>query len=294
LKAYEGILPLDRQPIFFIFLEIDPLRVDFNVHPTKREVRFENKETIYRFINSRLREKIKEERTEYAREFAEAPDEVSSPLTFQKYPTAEEYPLLGSSSCISENLEFPYRPSLPSIYLGDTFVALSGKGGLTILDHHAAHERVLYEKMLKGLRAGTKQLLFPKQIRVSGREYKSLLDNREILKDLGFELDDFGSSTVIVRSMPDELKDADLPGMLSDIAAGFTEPNSSFQSLREDIAARIACHSSIRGKTVLSPEELSELLENLDKTEHPDQCPHGRPTRVFYSLRDLNKLFKRK
>lgn len=293
-KAYEGILPLDKHPIFFIFLTIDPGRVDFNVHPTKREVRFEDKEAIYRFINGRLRDRIKEDRTEYARQFTEAPGEVFETPSFQRYLTPETSHLSHGESFVSENLEFTYRASLPFIYLGGTFVAVSGRGGLTIIDHHAAHERVLYEKLLKGMHSITRQFLFPKQVRVSGKEYRALLANSEMLKTLGFEIEDFGNSTIIVRTVPEELEDADLSGILSDIAAGFIEPNTSFQSLRDNIAARIACHNSIRGTKILSQEELSGLLDDLDKTEHPDQCPHGRPTRIFYSLHDLNKLFKRK
>jgi DNA mismatch repair protein MutL len=298
-KAYEGILPPDKHPVFFIFLTMDPARIDFNVHPTKREVRFEDKEAIYRFINSRLRDRIREDRTEYAKQFAEAPvedgsEEVSGTPSSQRYPYPEtSYPAQGRSF-VSENLELSYRPSLPFIYLGDTFIAVAGRGGLSIIDHHAAHERVLYEKLLSGMRSMKRQLLFPRQVRVSGKEYAVLLENREMLDTFGFEVEDFGNSTVIVRTAPEELDDADLPGMLSDIAAGFIDPNTSFQSLKDNIAARIACHSSIRGRKILSQEELSGLLEDLEKTEHPDQCPHGRPTRIFYSLHDLNKLFKRK
>jgi len=293
-KAYEGILPLQRHPIFFIFLTMDPGMVDFNVHPTKREVRFEDKEAIYRFINSWLRDRIKEDRTEYARQFTEASGEVFETPFFQQYITPETSSLVHDGCFVSENPELAYRTSLPFIYLGDTFVAVSGKGGLTIIDHHAAHERILYEKLLNGIHSITRQLLFPKQVRLSGKEYKALLENREMLKPFGFEVEDFGNSTVIVRTVPDELDDAGLSDMLSDIAAGFIEPNTSFQSLRDSIAARIACHGSIRGKKILSQEELSELLNNLEKTGHPDQCPHGRPTRIFYSLHDLNRLFKRK
>ncbi len=296
-KAYEGILPPEKHPVFFIFLTIDPGRVDFNVHPTKREVRFEDKEAIYRFVNSRLRDRIKEDRTEYAKQFTEAPGEESSEEVFGA-PSFQRYlsPAEGGSfvSGVSENLEFTYRPSLPFIYLGDTFIAVAGRGGLSIIDHHAAHERVLYEKLLSGIHSMTRQLLFPKQVRVSGKEYAVLLENREMLNTFGIEVEDFGNSTVIVRTIPEELDDTDLQGMLSDIAAGFIDPNTSFQSLKDNIAARIACHSSIRGKKILSQEELSGLLEDLEKTEHPDQCPHGRPTRIFYSLHDLNKLFKRK
>jgi len=294
-KAYEGILPPEKHPIFFIFLSIDPGRIDFNVHPTKREVRFEDKEAIYRFINSRLRDRIKEDRTEYAKQFAEAPgEEAFGTPSFQRYLPSETSSYPQGGSVISENLELSYRPSLPFIYLGDTFIAVAGRGGLSIIDHHAAHERVLYEKLLSGMRSMTRQLLFPKQVRVSGKEYAVLLENREMLNTFGIEVEDFGNSTVIIRTVPEGLDDTDLPGMLSDIAAGFIEPNTSFQSLKDNIAARIACHSSIRGKKILSQEELSGLLEDLEKTEHPDQCPHGRPTRIFYSLHDLSKLFKRK
>ncbi|TAL24578.1 MAG: DNA mismatch repair endonuclease MutL, partial [Nitrospirae bacterium] len=138
-KAYEGIIPRDRHPVFFLFLEINPIKVDFNVHPTKREVRFEDKEGIYRFVNSGIRDKVKGEREEYTRPFTEAA------IT---YSGASHYdPAAGRSvSGISENLELLYKPSLPSLYLGDTFIAVSGRGGLTLIDHHAAHERILYEK----------------------------------------------------------------------------------------------------------------------------------------------------
>ncbi len=293
-KAYEGILPPDKHPMFFIFLTIDPRRVDFNVHPTKREVRFEDKEAIYRFVNSRLRDRIKEDRTEYAKQFTESPgEEVFIAPSHHGYMNPGASPFTYEKSVVSENLELAYRPSLPFIYLGDTFVAVSGRAGLTLIDHHAAHERVLYEKLLRGSQSMTRQLLFPKQARVSGKEHVVLLENREMLKTFGFDVEDFGSSTVIVRTAPAECDDEDLPGILSDIAAGFIEPNTSFQSLRESIAARIACHASIRGKKILSQEEFNRLIEDLEKTEHPDQCPHGRPTRIFYSLRDLSKLFKR-
>ena len=293
-KAYEGILPPDKHPIFFIFLTVDPHRVDFNVHPTKREVRFEDKESLYRFINGRLQERIKDDRTAYARQFTEAPEEGFENPAAQDHPYPGAFMSPEASSRVSEHLEMAYKPALPFIYLGDTFIAVSGRGGLTIIDHHAAHERILYEKLRSGLSLMTRQLLFPQQVRVAGKEYRVLLENREILQTLGFTVDDFGSSTVIVRAIPDELADTGIPAILSDIAAGFIEPNTSFQSLRDSIAARIACHSSIRGKKILSQEGLAALLDDLEKTEHPDQCPHGRPTRLFYSLQDLNKLFKRK
>ena len=228
-KAYEGILPLDKHPIFFIFLTIDPRRVDFNVHPTKREVRFEDKEAIYRFVNSRLRDRIKEDRTEYARQFTEAPGEaVFSAPSFQGYINPRHLPSprtnLWSPRTSNSRTGLPFRSFIWEIPL---LLSPAGQGSL-IIDHHAAHERVLYEKLLNGSPSMTRQLLFPKQVRVSGKEHAVLLENREMLKTFGFEVEDFGSSTVIVRTAPAECDDEDLAGILSDIAAGFIEPNTSF------------------------------------------------------------------
>jgi DNA mismatch repair protein MutL len=293
-KALEGILPQGRHPVFFLLLSVAPQRVDSNVHPAKREVRFDDKESIYKFVYSNLRDAVKSERAEYARQFAEIPEAGSSPQS----PGAYTYPNPSDSvphkSVVAENLELAYKPSLPFIYLGDTFIALSGKGGLTIIDHHAAHERILYEKLLEGMSSISRQLLFPQQIRLQAKEYSVLLQNIHIMKNFGLEIDDFGKNTVIVRSIPDELNDADIQGILSDIATGMIDGTVSHKSLKKDLAALIACHSSIRGKAILAREEISQLIEDLEKTENPDQCPHGRPTRIFYTINDLNKMFKRK
>jgi DNA mismatch repair protein MutL len=293
-KAYEGILPHDKHPVFFIFLDINPTKVDFNVHPTKREVRFEDKESIYRFVHNSIRETIKSDRTEYTREFAEIP--VSVPFgPFVHSQKTPQYPAIPSGgSSVAENLEFHYRPHLPFIYLGDTFIALSGKGGLTLIDHHAAHERVLYEKFLRGASLNSHQLLFPRQVKLSPKEYLVILVNTHMLSDFGIDADDFGHDTIIVRSLPDALHESDIRGILSDIASCIIEGIPPEKSLKEALAARIACHASVRGKEILNQEEISRLIADLEQAEHPDQCPHGRPTRIFFSPDDLKKLFKRK
>lgn len=289
-NAYEGILPRDKHPVFFLFLDIDPWKVDFNVHPTKREVRFEDKESIYRFVNTSIRETVRGERTEYAKQFTEMPAApLANVFDMSRFPQDTSY-----GSVISETLEFAYKPHLPFIYLGDTFIAISGKGGLTLIDHHAAHERILYEKFLNKINLNSHQLLFPQQIKLSHKEYRIILENILILKDFGIEVDDFGHETLIVRSLPDDLKEADIRGILSDVASCIIEGIAPDKTLKETIAARIACHSSIRGKGILNQEKISSLLTQLEKTEHPDQCPHGRPTRIFFSLDNLKKMFKRK
>ncbi len=293
-RAYEGILPTDKHPLYFIYLRLDPRKVDFNVHPTKREVRFENKETVYRFIVSQLRDAVKQERREYVQEFSlPAADDENFPAQAASGPSAGQSFAAGMPS-VAENLEFSYRASLPHIYIGGTFIAVSGRGGLTIIDHHAAHERILFERLLNSGESSARQLLFPRQVQVTEKEYGLLIQNRELLKTLGVEIDEFGKNTVLVRSAPAEIDDVDIPSVLQDMAAGFFDEHTTAKPLRHNLAARIACHSSVRGGKILSADAVSRLLEDLDKTEYPDQCPHGRPTRIFYSLSDLDKLFRRK
>ena len=292
-KAYEGLLPQDRHPVFFLSLSLDPRRVDFNVHPTKREVRFEHKEEIFRVVHSTLRESIREERAAYTAPFAEAPEWAVNgepPTTVISY----KMELPQNEKQVSEHTEFSYQPTLPCLYLGDTFVATAGKGGLTLIDHHAAHERILYEHFLKGICLNPHQLLFPRQVRLSHKEYMAILTHRDLLHAMGIEVDEFGHDTFIVRSIPDSLDESDLRGILADVAAAVMDGVAPQKSLKEEVAARIACHSSVRGEAILSQEELQRLLSDLEETENPDQCPHGRPTRIFFSLEDLKKMFKRK
>ncbi len=299
--AYKGILPHDQHPVFFLFLEIDPERVDFNVHPTKREVRFENKQGIHDFVRAYLRDAIKKERSRYAAPFAETSGWAVSEMSVS-FDAREERVSLPSGhgadplsvKGVPETMEFPSQPSLPFLYLGDTFIAMAGRGGLTLIDHHAAHERILYESFLKGINLDSHALLFPKQLKLSPREYSVILEEKTLLSEMGMEIDDFGHNTLIVRSLPYALKEADIRGILSDVAAALLEGTRPFQSIKEALAARIACHSSVRGKEILHREEFERLLQRLDAAENPDQCPHGRPTRIFLSLDDMKKLFKRK
>lgn len=107
------------------------------------------------------------------------------------------------------------------------------------------------------------------------------------------ELDDFGHNSIVVRSLPEVLRDADIRGILTDIASCLIEGAAPDRELRETLAAKIACHRSVRGRTILKQEEVDQLLSDLQKCLHPESCPHGRPTRIFLSLEDLKKMFKR-
>jgi DNA mismatch repair protein MutL len=241
-----------------------------------------------------VREPVKGERAEFVRQFADVPAAGYTEPPPGSNPASFSPPSASQESIVSENLDLAYRVSLPFIYLGDTFIASSGKGGLMLIDHHAAHERILYERFLKGINLNSHRLLFPVQVKLSQKEYRAMIENVTALEYFGIEIDDFGHETIVVRSLPDVLMNSDVRGILADAAACIIKGILPDRSLKQALAARFACHSSVRGKEILTGDELSRLITDLDQTENPDQCPHGRPTRIFFSLDDLKKMFGRK
>lgn len=301
-KAYEELIPKDRHPVFFLFIGIDPKKVDFNVHPTKREVRFEDKSSVFNFVHQAAKEALKDGVLEYWSN-EKATEKTSQ---YSNIPTLQLYSSVIVSEPVSPYDIISHIDSIPFLYLGDTFVAVPGKGGITIIDYHAAHERINYERLLKGNDIQSYRLLFPQQIKLQGSEYKVILDNLQVLNELGLELEDFGHATLIIRSLPEILRDADLNALMSDIAASLINESQGLRvkgqgndmlepidSVRKVLAAKLACHKSIRGKEVPDGIRIAQLLRDLDETENPHTCPHGRPTRIFISMDELRKMFKK-
>ncbi|HTZ18700.1 MAG TPA: DNA mismatch repair endonuclease MutL [Dissulfurispiraceae bacterium] len=309
-KAYEDLIPRDKHPVFFIFLEIDPERVDVNVHPAKREVRFEDKTGVYNFVLRTCRDAIRGAAVDFVSEAPEGeriggqysigfPPQTSDMQRrfFTREPGSAADMI---SEAAGQSYGTAYGPGVASIYIGETFVAFPSDGGLTLLDYHAAHERVNYERLLKKSGLVSHRLLFPQQAKVGPKEYRIILGNLQLLSDFGIEAEDFGHRTIIVRSLPEMLKDADVRELLNDVAACMVEEGSQLsaspeplESVRKSVAARMACHSSIRGKEVPDGVRISELVKSLGLCEEPDRCPHGRPTRIFISTAELKKMFRK-
>jgi len=266
----------DSHPIYFLFIDMPPSHIDFNVHPTKQEVRFKDKEYIYKLIKDSVRDSLSPDITA----------EVKPTTTYNTSPTS-------SYNYVAEPTTLPYRTIPRYLYLGETFIAVAEEDGITIIDYHAAHERVLYERLLKGLDLKGNEFLFPKEVYLSPNEYAEIIKNKELLSEFSIEVEDFGSNTLIVRSLPPEINGSDIRGILSDLA-GLLSEGIPIDTLKMKTAATIACHSSIRGKRLLSPEDVSSLLSQLNSTDEPERCPHGRPTRIKFTLDELKKLFKRK
>lgn len=309
-RAYEELIPKDKHPVFFIFLEMNPQKVDFNVHPTKREVRFEDKNGVFNFVYQAAKEALKagigvmELQKDGVMEYW-SNEKTTEGISQYSNTSSLQNGMFGISEPLSLYGDVT-ADTIPAIYLGDTFVAVPEKGGITIIDYHAAHERINYERLLKGNNAQSYRLLFPQQIKLQSSEYKAILDNLQVLNVFGLEAEDFGHATLIIRSLPEFLKDADLNALMSDIAASLINEGQRLRfngqgndmlepidSVRKILAAKLACHKSIRGREVPDGVRIVQLLKDLGNADNPNSCPHGRPTRIFISQDELRKMFKK-
>lgn len=291
-SAYEGLLPHDRHPIFFLFLQIPPSSVDFNVHPAKREVRFSDKEGVYRMVRDSLREVLIPSSYGDGKPLHSPASTVTGGIAGASSKYHHESPSTPPS--VIEEPVSGYG-NIEHIYLGDVFLAYSHGDGLTLLDHHAAHERVIYERLLKGMEIRRVEFLFPRQITLSPSDYTTIIQNCPTLEAVGISVEDFGGNSVVVRSIPDFIHEGELQGILEDLAESIREisANSPLEELRKHLAMTIACHRSVRGKKKLTGEELRALLEDMERLDDPEHCPHGRPTRLRIGIDELKRMFKR-
>ncbi len=305
-SAYGQSIPRDRHPAYFIFLDIDTKKVDVNVHPAKREVRFERSDEVHRFVGAAVYEALNP---------AAAPREISTsapdPAALKGMPLSYQPQRLpgGRSSLadlVSESQTDFFASGMTAdvpayFYIGESFIAAGTNDGLLIIDQHAAHERINYEKYLKKISIETESLFLPIRVELPVKEFNILIKQKKFLKGLGLEIDDFGGKNVIINSIPKELKKADMKSLLLDIAADILEEETSGikggidrASLLDKTAARLACHKSVRGSDALTNEEIARMMHDLEECDEPGKCPHGRPTKISLTLDDLQKMFKRK
>jgi DNA mismatch repair protein MutL len=308
-SVYKDLIPKDRHPAFFLFLDIDPKKVDVNVHPAKREVRFETPSEIHDLVSRVVRDALCPQKDDSKVQHLTSASGAG--ITYvqghQGYNDLSVRETLEKAFQVpgSEQSDF-FRTAVSQgiceyFYIADSFVASASNSGLTIIDQHAAHERILYEKFLKKTFIETEPLFIPIRIELPAKEYNAVLNYLDIIRGFGLDIENFGINNVIVRAMPKELGKTDIKGILMDIVSGIIEEETTGikdeeaqHRLLKNIAARLACHKSVRGKERLNNEELSQMAAELEKTAVPDKCPHGRPTRIFFSLDDLMRMFKRK
>ena len=206
-------------------------------------------------------------------------------------------PAQPSSAPMSDNGEIPAL-GYALAQLHGVYILAQNAAGLLIVDMHAAHERITYERLkqsLDGQGIRSQPLLVPVPVKVSPREVQLALENREVLKDLGLEIDRLDTDTLVVRALPVLLKDADAEGLVRDLLSDLVTHGSSgrIRAAINEVLSSMACHGAVRANRRLAVAEMNALLRDIESTERSGQCNHGRPTWTQLSMAELDKLFLR-
>jgi DNA mismatch repair protein MutL len=306
--AYRDLIARDRHPIAALFLQVPLDEVDVNVHPAKTEVRFRDAAAVRGLIVGGIRAALDQEsHRSVAREQAAAPVIwTSSVTTAHPAGVREERALFTGIRVEPAARAEPAVEPVQSWPLGvargqvaNTYIVAEAEDGLVIVDQHAAHERLVLER-LRAARSGgmvpRQDLLIPEVVDLDEPDCDRLESAMPELADLGLELERFGPTSMLVRSVPAALRGPDVDRLLSDLAGEIAELGSAL-SLKErldHVEATIACHGSVRAGRVLSVAEMNALLREMEITPRSGQCNHGRPTWVKLAHSDIEKLFGRK
>ncbi len=329
-QAYRDVLFHGRHPAYALFLDLDPAQVDVNVHPTKHEVRFRDAREVHGFIFSTLNRDLADVRPgetsptpALSVAFAVPSYEIRSQGAM---PLGVPGATSGRFASQQASLEALYRPatlptmgsavthSLQSVAEADdaeipplgfalaqvhgVFILAENAAGMVLVDMHAAHERITYER-LKAARddsgVATQPLLVPLAMAVSAKEVGLASEASAALEALGLRVDVAGEEQLVVREIPVALSGADVESLLRDVLADLARFGSSdrLAAHHDEILATMACHGSVRANRRLTIPEMNSLLRDMEITERSGQCNHGRPTWVQLSLSELDKLFLR-
>ncbi len=313
LKAYHTMIMVGRYPVSILFLDFPADFVDVNVHPTKAEVRFSKPDLVFNMVQRAARRALLAYSPvpEISQSYWKSDDNVQSEDQSQWSPASmlpipDEYPLFSQKTHSDVDLE--KRPAaddkprhLPLLrhigQIGATYIIAEGPDGLYLIDQHAAHERILFEKMMRQLSdvIPSQSLLSPEIIHLPLQQAVILQNKIEILKKLGFDISEFGPNTFQVRAIPAILVGINPIEGIKVVVEDFEDDEKPLGGMMESIiAARICKRAAVKGGQVLSKEEQRTLLENLEQCEAPRTCPHGRPTMIYLSVELLEKQFGRK
>ncbi len=337
--AYQGVLENGRYPVCALFFDVNPDYVDVNVHPAKAEVRFFDTATVRGLLVSAIRNVLAAGSRQTAaplnlesflQDSFEASAAAVSPAAENEMVFLNDYGAAMPPARLQIPLpsRAPRNAALPELerrfsvraeevssseaapetdgVLGqakaqfhNTYIISQTADSIILIDQHAAHERIVMEKMKKALTEGrkpaTQMLLIPEIVELNLPDKQRLLENAVGLSDLGLVIEEFGPAAVIVREIPALIKDCDVRRLVNDLAEQIAEWGTDFalEDKLNYICATIACHGSVRAGRSLNLAEMNHLLREMEKTPNAGQCNHGRPTYIELKIKDINKLFHR-
>ena len=325
-QAYQDVLFHGRHPVFVLYLMLDPTLVDVNAHPAKLEVRFREGRLVHDFLftalhrslaNLRPQNNLEQHSNNVTLEYL--PNTQQPHVTNQTFdyrlpqqaslPLSVTEALTSYTSLYSENTSLPNHDQplsnegTPTLgyaiaHLHNIYILAETTHGIILVDTHAAHERITYERLKVQYQQGsipTQPLLLPIKLNVSSAEADLAEQEHEFFSLLGFEINRSGPQTIILRSTPALLGNIDKETLIRDVLADITEHGAShrIQEKSNHLLATIACHNAVRAHRRLSIDEMNALLREMEKTERIGQCNHGRPTWIELSTKDLDKFFLR-
>ena len=314
--AYRDTLPKGRFPVFCLYIEVPPEFIDVNVHPGKTEVRFEDNAIIRSLlvgsISRELNISFSQTTSEISKQAVEKFNIYNQIKLKDNYGNNENFfsnndlepsikPIKETDNfeeqqVIDQNDDFPLGVALAQF--SKNYIISRNSEGIVIVDQHAAHERLVLEKM-KAARENKsleKQiLLLPEVINLAPTPLEMILENVELLSDIGFIIEPFGEGMIIVREVPALIGDADIKQIIIDLGDDLSSTGlpTSYHAKIDLILGNIACHRSVRSGRSLNENEMNQLLREMERTPNSGQCNHGRPTSISLSLKDIEKLFNR-
>ena len=330
-QAYQDVLYHGRHPAFVLYLELDPQQVDVNAHPTKHEVRFRDSRLVHDFIFRSIHGALADVRPEHrvaaepeASTLSSRDDSVATPAAYNTVPRQHPMPLqiqeqMQSYSRLLDNVmqsastggeqtvvdradaQAEHIPPLgfAIAQLHGVYILAQNAQGLVVVDMHAAHERITYERMKQALddagQLSSQPLLIPIAISVSEKEAALAESHGEVFRELGFELDRAGPEALTIRQIPVILARGDAEALVRDVLSDLVAYGNS-QRIRQainDVLSTMACHGSVRANRQLTLPEMNALLRDMEATERSGQCNHGRPTWTQFSLDAMDKWFLR-
>lgn len=321
-QAYHDVLYHGRHPAFVLYLDVPAHDVDVNVHPTKHEVRFRESRLVHDFLFRGLHDALARVRPSTERTTViptplpvSPASHVTSNVTRSETQTTmpfavreqmASYAALHPARGLRENVERNPTDSADAIpplgyavaQLHGVYVLAQNREGLVLVDAHAAHERITYERMKEAHAEGrvvSQPLLLPLTLAVNEREARLAEEHAALLRELGFEVGRIAPQTIVIRQVPALLGDSDAAQLLRDVLADLNVHGESTRVHERinELMATMACHGAVRARRKLTLPEMNALLRDMERTERSGQCNHGRPTWVQLRMDELDKLFLR-
>jgi DNA mismatch repair protein MutL len=308
-QAYQDVLHHEQHPSFVLFLEIDPAQVDVNVHPTKTEVRFRDARGVHQFVFHALNKALagavagaaagRAPATPASPALAAQPMRQAAMALAASEPAAFYETLFGKPAPESPLRDAEQAPlGFALAQLSGVYVLAQNQHGLVIVDMHAAHERIVYERLKGALdqrEIPMQPLLVPVTFPGQPLDVSTVEEHAEVLRTIGFDIAAASPTSLIVRAVPALLADADARRLASDVLHELREYGASrvLAERRNELLATMACHAAVRANRKLTVPEMNGLLREMEATERSGQCNHGRPTWHQVTLAELDKLFMR-